>query len=220
MVAHARARGAKGRACVQRLADSLFGILDLLGDQQHLFDSLLGHHDDAVPVTPKPVSRLYSNASDIDRCLGGLDPHPILACPHPVSPGEDRIAQCDGTIQVAANTVDHRTADLVSRCGRRQQIAPNGCVEPPRIVQNDDIPDAQIVDIVADGSRILTDRPVSQRPGRAAELECPVQRHHAGALAGDSQPVHCIAEIGAAEFAQPRLQDVLHVRSLLSSISS
>src|SRR5215472_4010372 len=176
-------------------ADPLLRFGDLAGSGQHLGQAAGGDHHDPVPVADDQVPRLDPNLAERDRHLVAVRPHAILAGSHEDATAEDRIAELEAARRVAADSVDHGAGKAPSVGDDGQDVAPDGGIEPPPVVQHDDASGRHLVDVVAHagpGSDCHGDGAHRVRP--PYEPEAAVKRRDTEGLTHDAQPVHGIAQ--------------------------
>src|SRR5476649_1593948 len=208
---------AQRHACLDSRADMLFGLVDFFGHRQHFAQRTGRNHHQAIAIAAQPIIRLYPHAAQRHGRLDRLNTHPILAGAHPVTPGKDRVIKLQRTVDIAADTVNHRPGQLLTGGGRGQQVAPHGGVEPRLVVDHHHLAGLKVVDVVPHRTAIPANRAVAQGPGFAGEIERAIQGHDAGALANDFQAVHRIAEVGATQGVQTGKNRGLHGVAFLVS---
>ncbi len=95
------------------------------------------NHHLAIAIAAQPIIRLYPHAAQRHGRLDRLNTHPILSGARPVTPGKNRVIKLQRTVDIAADTVNHRPGQLLTGGGRGQQVAQwwyraaPGCRSPP-----------------------------------------------------------------------------------------
>ena len=166
--------------------------------------------------SPSPSSRSPGSTRMPPSETGPADflhPDAVLAGPHPVAAAEDRVAELDAAIDVAADSVDDRPGDAAARRHGRQQITPDGRVAASLIVEHDDLPRTEVVDVVADAARVLADRSVPERPRTTDEPERAIESHDPLALAENPALVESVAHPRRGERRELRELLVSHGRA-------
>src|SRR5271165_4417354 len=93
---------AQARSRLDGLPDLRLSGLDLGRDRGHLGRPPGRYHDDPVAIADEVVTRIDPDPANRHRAADGFDAHAILAGPHPVAPGEDRIGEGLRTAEVTA----------------------------------------------------------------------------------------------------------------------
>ncbi len=159
----------------------------------------LGHHQQAVRVPAQDVAGSHPRPADLDHAVGPLDLHPILAGAHPVAAAEHRIVQRAAQGHVAADAVYHRAGDAAAMGDLGQDVAPDGGVQPPAVVDRHHRARRHVVDVVPHRPRRIGRGAADHGEGAAGHLESRVAAGDSEALADDAEPVQRVAEGGGVE---------------------
>ena len=156
-------------------------------------------------ASPRTMSPGCTRASPmLTGDVGRLDLHPVLAGAHPVVLAEHRVADARAQRHVAAHAVDHGAGDAAAVRDLGQDVAPDGGVVAPAVVEHDHAAGRHVVDVVAHGAGRVGRRAVEQRPGAAGHAEAAAARLDAVALAGDAELVERVGERGGVELGRAR----------------
>src|SRR5215470_14414553 len=168
---------------------------DLAGGGQHVGQAAGRDHHHPVAVADDHVSGLDAHLAQRDGHLVAVRPHAVFARPHEDAAAEDRIAELEAAGGVAANPMDHRAGKAPAMGDDRQDVTPDGGVEPAAVVQHNDAAGRHLVYVVAHaGSGAGRHRDGTHRESRTYQPETAVQWSDAEGLAGDPQAVHGIAK--------------------------
>src|SRR5690606_6445694 len=157
---------------------------------QHFLLARLRNADDAVGVTADEVPRLHARVADVHRYLLGIHLHAVLAGAHGIAAAVDGIAQLQAEMHVAAGAVDDGAGQALPVGEKGEDVAPDGGILAPAVVDHHHRALAELVDEVAHRARLLgVERAIENGVGAAGQTEVVIARLDAEALTGDAQLV-------------------------------
>ena len=97
-------------------------------------------------------------------------------------------------MRVAAGPVDHRAAQPALVGGESQDVAPDGGIGTPAVIDHHDMTCGHVIDKIAHRAERVAHRRIGQGEGAASQAEAVVERLDPEALARDAELVERIAE--------------------------
>ena len=182
------------RALANRLQDLAFGCVDFFGDAENFVLMRSGDYEDAVGIAAQDIAGIDARIADVHGAVRGFHLHAVLAGAHGIAAAEDRVAEREGKMHVAAGAVDYGAGDAALVRDGGQDVAPDGGVLAAAVVEDDDGVRWEIVDVIAYRAGGRGRGAVEDREGAAGQTEAVVERLNAEALAGDAEAIKGVAE--------------------------
>src|SRR5207245_2703403 len=145
--------------------------------------------DHAIAIPDQPVTRRDADTGNLHGHIIGVGSDTILAGPHRIGPGIDRIVEFNAAVDISAHAVNNGAADAAAVGDQGQNVAPYRGVHTTVIVDDDDLAGLHIINVVADRAAALAGRQHPDREGRAGEAHRARKRHDSETLPLDIQAV-------------------------------